>query len=70
MVLVNEFADALGITRGKPARLRKAGYGLVIASKEWVESVYDGMKDMGLVHYNRDLCVWKLVKETSQEPQL
>ena len=43
VVPVNELADALGIIRGKPARLRKAGYGVVIAQKEWVESVYDGM---------------------------
>ena len=27
VVPVNELADALGITRGKPTRLRKAGYG-------------------------------------------
>ena len=34
----SELADALRITRGKPARLRKAGFGVVIAPKEWVES--------------------------------
>ena len=34
VVPVNELADAVGITRGKPARLRKAGYGLVIAPRE------------------------------------
>ena len=70
MVFVNELADTLGITRGKPARLRKAGNGLVIAPKEWVESMYDGMKDMGLVQYKTDPCVWTPVKETSQGPQL
>ena len=44
VVPVNELADALGITRGKPERLRKHGYGLVMAPKEWVESLYDGME--------------------------
>ena len=70
MLPVNELADALGITRGNPARLRKAGYGLVIAPKEWVESVCDGMKELGLVPCKTDPCVWKLVKETSQGPLL
>ena len=70
MVPVNELADALGSTRGKPAKLRNAGYGLVTAPKEWVESVCDGMKEMGLVQCKTDPCVWKLVKETSQGPQL
>ena len=28
------------------------------------------MKEMGLMQYKTDLCVWKLVKETSQGPQL
>ena len=70
VVPVDELADALGITRGKPARLRKAGYGLVIAPKEWIESVYDGMNEMGLVQCKTDPCVWKPVKETSQRPQL
>ena len=62
---VNEVADGLGITRGKPARLRKAGCGLVKAPREWVESVYEGMEEMGLQQCN----TWKLVKETSQGPQ-
>ena len=70
VVPVNELADASGITRGKPARLRKAGYGLVIAPKEWVESVNEGLREMGLVQCKTDACVWKLVKETSQGPQL
>ena len=70
VVRVNEPADALGITRGTTARLRKAGYGLVIAPKDWVESVYDGMKEMGLMQCKTDPCVWKLVKETSKGPQL
>ena len=65
-VPVDEVADALGITEGRPARLRKASYGLVIAPKEWVESVYDGMKDMGLVQCKTDPCV----TETSERPQL
>ena len=55
--------------RGKPARLRKAGYGLVKAPREWVEWVCEGMKEMGLQQCNTDPCVWKLVKETSQGPQ-
>ena len=59
VVPVNEFADA-----------RKAGYGLVIAPKEWVESVYEGLREMGLVQCKTDPCVWKLVKETLQGPQL
>ena len=46
VVPASELADALGITRGKLARLRKSGYGLVIAPKEWVETVYDGVKEM------------------------
>ena len=66
VVPVSELADAFGTTRGNTARLRKAGYGLVMAPKEWVESVYDGMKGMGWVHCKTGLCVWKLVKETSQ----
>ena len=70
VVPVNELADALGITRGKPARLLKAGDGLVIAPKEWVESVYDGMKEMALVQCEPAPCVSKLVNETSQRPQL
>ena len=70
VVPVNELADALGITRGKPARLRKAGYGLVIAPKEWVESVYEELREMGLVQCKTDPCVWKLVKETPQGPLL
>ena len=37
VVPVNELADAVGITRGRPARLRTAGHGLVIAPQEWVE---------------------------------
>ena len=28
------------------------------------------MKEVGLVHCKIDPCVWKLVKKTSQEPQL
>ena len=48
VVPVNELPDTLGITKGKPARLRKAGDGLVIAPKEWVKSVYDGKKEIGL----------------------
>ena len=70
VVPVNELADALGITRGEIARLRKAGYGSMIAPQEWVESVCDGMKEMGLVQCKTDPCVWKLVKDTSQGPQL
>ena len=66
VVPVNELADALGITRRKPARLRKTGYGLVIAPKELVESVCDGWKEMDLVQCKTDPCAWKLVKETSQ----
>ena len=65
VVPVDELADALGITRGKQARLRKARYGLVIAPKEWVESVYDGLKEMDFVQCMTDPCVWKPVKETS-----
>ena len=57
VVPVNELADALGITRGNPARLRKAGYGLVIAPKAWVESVCDGVKELGLVPCNRSVCI-------------
>ena len=57
MVPVNELADAWGITRGKPARLRKAGYGLVVAPKEWVESVYEGLREMGLMQCKTDPCV-------------
>ena len=48
----------------------KAGCGLAIAPKEWVESVYDGMNEVGSVQCKTDPCVWKLVKETSQGPQL
>ena len=40
------------------------------APKEWVESVYDGVKEVGLVQSKADPCVWKLVKKTSQGPQL
>ena len=65
VVPVDELADALGITRGQQARLRKARYGLVIAAKEWVESVYDGLKEMDFVQCMTDPCVWKPVKETS-----
>ena len=50
--------------------MRKVAYGLVTAPKEWVESVHDGMKEMGLVQCRTDPCVWKLVKEASQGPQL
>ena len=70
MVPVSELADALGITRGKTGRLREACYGLVIAPKEWVESVYDGMKQMGLVQCKTDSCVRKLVGESSQGAQM
>ena len=36
-VPVHELADALGMSQEEnPARLRKAGYGLVTAPKEWV----------------------------------
>ena len=45
-------------------------YGLVTAPKEWVESVYDGMKEMGLRQCKTDPCVWKHAKETSQGPKL
>ena len=34
------------------------------------EKVYDGMKGVGLVQRKTDPCAWKLVKETSQGPQL
>ena len=56
--------------KGKPARLRKAGDGLAIAPKEWVEFLCDGLKEMDLVQCKTDPCVWKLVKETSQGSQL
>ena len=65
VIPVDELADALGITRGKQARLRKARYGLVIAPKEWVESVFDGLKEMDFVQCMTDPCVWKPVNETS-----
>ena len=48
----------------------KAGYGLVIAPKEWVESLYEGLRELGLVQCKVDPCVWKLVKATSQGRQL
>ena len=58
VVPVNELADALGITRGKPARLRKACQGLVIAPKEWVESVNDRMKENGFgTLQDRSVCL-------------
>ena len=52
------------------ARLHKAGNGLVISPKEWVESACDGMKEVGFVQSKTDPCVWMLIKETSQSPRL
>ena len=70
VVPVNELADALGIHRGSPARLRKAGYGLVIAPKEWVESVYAGLREMGLEQCKTEPCCWKLVEFVDGKPNL
>ena len=70
VVPVDELADALGIHRGSPARLRKAGYGLVIAPKEWVESVYAGLREMGLVQCKTEPCCWKLVTFEDGKPIL
>ena len=67
---MNELADALGVHRGSPARLRKAGYGLVIAPKEWVESVYAGLREMGLEQCKTEPCGWKLVEFENGKPIL
>ena len=40
----------------KQASLRKAGYGLEIAPKERIESVYDGPKEMDLMQCKTDSC--------------
>ena len=59
----NELTDAPGNTRGKPASLRKAGYDLVIAPKERVESAYDRPKEMDLMQCKTDSYVWNHDKE-------
>ena len=66
----SELADALGNKKGTPARIRMASCGLIIAPKEWVESVCAGLRDTRLTQRKADLCVRQFVKDTAHGPDL
>ena len=66
---MGELASALSTTRGTPARLHKAGFGMVKAPKKCVDHVCVGLREAD-TGQELILWVWKFVKDTEHGPEL